>query len=166
MISHTGKLNDTCTTPLGESTWNCYVIVAEEKYSTEKTGQSIHEKTGESIHEKTGESIHEKTGESIHEKTGESIHEKTGESIHEKTGESIHEKTGESIHEKTGESIHEKLNRLRDVISVLLPTTMAKNLAKDPVCAEKVSRRDLMLNSQQLIQEAYPMPIYSGMPVW
>ena len=64
--------------------------------------------------------------------------------------------------EKTGESLHAKLDRMRDIISVLLPTPVAKNLEKTPNDNEKVSRRELMLNSQQLIQEAYPMPINAG----
>ena len=64
--------------------------------------------------------------------------------------------------EKTGENLHKKLDRMRDIISVLLPTAVAKDLEKTPSNNDKVSRRDLMLNSQQLIQEAYPMPINAG----
>ena len=64
--------------------------------------------------------------------------------------------------------LYEKLDRLREVISVLLPKGVGRAPTGNtlPSPGNKVSRKDLMLNTQQLIQEAYPMPVKAGRTGW
>ena len=65
--------------------------------------------------------------------------------------------------------LYEKLDRLREVISVLLPIGVGRAPVGNtllPSPGNKVSRKDLLLNTQQLIQEAYPMPVKAGGTSW